>query len=100
MSRPFSGLPGRLSVTVHAAERSHLLVVGCLSSKCDQMLWGVPSHCMGVMLLDIHGLIGCRGLSPVPGTGLEHTGRRGSGVDRIASWVQTLNPEVVRGVKG
>ena len=30
-------------------------------------------------------LRGCRGLSPVPGAGLEHTDRRGSGVDRIAS---------------
>lgn len=51
-------------------------------------------------VLDSYGLRGRRGLSPVPGTGVEHSGRRGSGVDRIASWVQTLNPDVVRGVKG
>ena len=40
---------------------------------------------VGFLLLDVHGLIGCRGLSPVPGAGLERSGRRGSGVDRIAS---------------
>lgn len=56
----------------------------CSCSRMGARLWrGDQLVCP---ILDIHGL--------------EHTGKRGSGVDRVASWAQTLIPDVVMGMKG